>query len=94
MVGMVDSFANRDRPPPPITRERQDELPEIKIPPPPNGGVARAHVALPPRARHRVSAHELLLPRRSKRLYITKVLLFAVIGLGLGILIGVGFLFG
>lgn len=100
IVGMVDSFTNHDRPPPPITNGRQDDLPEIEIPPPPDAvegaGKASFTRSLPPRRREGTrssSAQELLLPRRRRR-FRTKVLLFSVIGFGLGILVGVGFLLG
>ncbi len=96
MVGMVDSFSGRDRRPPPVTR--QDDLPEIEIPLPP--GAAKGK--LPPRPQRRTeltrdegvrSTHALLLPRRRRRLR-GKVLLFSVIGFGLGILVGIAFLLG
>ena len=103
LVGMVDSFSHHDRPPPPITRERQGELPEVEIPPPPNAAQATACVELlppppsPPRRRRESSgvhsAHELLLPHRRQGLR-AKIMLFIVIGFGVGILVGVGFLLG
>ena len=98
MVGMVDSFTSHDRPPPPITRPQQDDLPEIEIPPSPDAaaGAVKASFKLPPPPRLRRSTarvHELLLPRRRQR-WRAKVLLFSVIGFGLGILVGVGFLLG
>ena len=97
MVSMVDSFTSHDRPPPPITKPRLDDLPEIEIPSPPGAaeGAVKANFKLPPtRSRRRTtSTHELLLPRRRKR-FRAKVLLFSVIGFGIGILVGVGFLLG
>ena len=97
ILGMVDSFTSHDRTPPPITiDERQDDLPEIEIPLPPNEGTAQVHIKRPTTSgtrRRTASTHELLLPRRRKR-FRAKVLLFSVIGLGIGILVGVGFLLG
>ena len=55
---------------------------QIKLPPPPTH-----------RRRRTASTHELLLPQRKNRLR-AKALLFAVIGFGVGILVGVGFLLG
>ena len=93
MVGMVDSFTTHDRPSPPITRPRQDDLPEIEIPPPPgaSAGAAEASFKLPPRPQQ--PAHTLMLPRRRQGLH-AKVLLFAVIGFGIGLLVGIAFLLG
>ena len=72
-------------------------MPEIEIPSPPGAaeGAVKANFKLPPtRSRRRTtSTHELLLPRRRKR-FRAKVLLFSVIGFGIGILVGVGFLLG
>ena len=75
-------------------------MPEIEIPAPPgaDASIAPAQIKLPPpptrrRPRTTPSTHELLLPRRKNR-FRAKVLLFAVIGFGVGILVGVGFLLG
>ena len=99
IVSMDTNFPQQDRPPPPILSEKQGDLPEIEIPPPPNGG---AKLPPPPSLPHRgeqernasvLSAQTLLLPRRRKR-FRTKVLLFSVVGFGVGMLVGIGFLLG
>ena len=68
-------------------------MPEIEIPPPPGAtaGTVEASFKLPPRPQR--SAHALLLPRRRPGLR-AKVLLFALIGFGIGLLVGIAFLLG
>ena len=91
------NYLQQDRLPPPVVEARSPaDLPEIEIPTPPNGDQRSVSTppTLPPRSpRPPLTKHELLLPRRKNR-YLAKVLLFSIVGLGIGILVGVGFLLG
>lgn len=68
-------------------------MPEIEIPPPPGAtaSTVEASFKLPPRPQRH--AHTLLLPRRRQGMR-AKVLLFAVVGFGIGLLVGIAFLLG
>lgn len=92
----VPSNAGYDRPPPPVTIPSATDLPEIEIPAPASAAGERTHdtAVLPPSPRRPTTkTHELLVPRRRRR-FLPKILLFSIIGFGLGILIGVAFLLG